>query len=139
MSTPYVTTDSEKMDWPWLFAAWRHVPNSAWLRPEQMFEATHRSIIFGLFLPDAKGIPNQIGFVRVVSDWCIFSSITDVYVVEHHRRHGYGTLLMKAVLAHPAVRETICILATKDKQSWYHKLGFRQETDSVMKRGPQHE
>jgi ribosomal protein S18 acetylase RimI-like enzyme len=123
------------MDWVWFCRALRSTHWGAWLNDTQIMVAVDHSIVFGLYLNHGR-VALPVGFARVVTDRAIFSHITDVYVDTEHRNNGYGSALMRAVLAHPDIGRTICILATRDAQGFYGKFGFAAVTESVMKRSP---
>jgi len=79
------------------------------------------SLCFGAYLAtDGR----QIGFARVVTDRSTFSWICDVIVDQPHRRKGVGKALFKAVMEHPHVRSTKCLLGTRDAHGLYESFGF---------------
>jgi GNAT superfamily N-acetyltransferase len=84
------------------------------------------SICFGLYQGDPLvGTAKQVGFTRVVTDRATFAWICDVFVLEEHRGKGLGKWLMESVLAHADLQGLRqIVLATKDAQSLYAKLGF---------------
>lgn len=77
-----------------------------------------------------------VGFIRIVTDYATFSSITDLYVAPEHRGKGVGRALMEHVLRDTGVPETICILASRDARGFYEKFGFVSVGGEVMKRDP---
>ncbi len=77
-----------------------------------------------------------VGFIRIVTDYAVFSSITDLYVAPDHRRQGVGRALMEHVLKDTGVRETICVLATRDASKFYARFGFVSLGREVMQRSP---
>lgn len=105
-----------------------------WMHEEQVKQALKNSMLFGAFLaPTAQ----QIGFARVVSDHHTFAAITDVYVAEGWRGQGVGRKLMEAVMAHPSVRRSICILRTRDENAaFYSKFGFTPVPGGIMQHNP---
>ena len=82
----------------------------------------------------AHGTP--VGFMRVVTDGAIFSSITDCFVVREWQRQGIGSKLLARALSHPEIAPTICILATRDAEKFYERFNFRRQLHGVMKRDP---
>jgi len=102
-------------------------------RSKEIIRASlEKSVGFGAYLT-ADG--TQVGFARVVSDGVTFSWVCDVVVDPDHRGRGLGKRLMQAVVAHPAVRNTKSILATRDAHGLYRQFGYvRQE---AMRRSPE--
>lgn len=107
-----ISTDPARLDVPWVIAAMRSLPGGEILVDGQCRQALHGSLVFGAY---CEG--RQVGVVRVVTDGAIFSSVTDVFVEPEHRGKGIGTSLMKAVVEHPAVAGTRCILQAR-QHAW---------------------
>ncbi len=127
-----IYTDPACLDHEWLL---RTLGASYWggsYTRVQILRALDHSLCFGAYLGDPS---TQIGFVRVVTDHAIFSSITDVIVDPQWRGQGVGTKLLEAVVAHPAVATTICVLETRHARGLYKKFGFSEGGD-VLKRNP---
>jgi GNAT superfamily N-acetyltransferase len=88
--------------------------------PREIIErAVRNSLCFGLFERD-----QQVGFVRVVTDYATFAYLCDVFVLESHQGQGLGTWLMQCVVAHPALQGLRWHLTTRDAHSLYRKVGF---------------
>ncbi|MBX9402995.1 GNAT family N-acetyltransferase [Lysobacter sp. BMK333-48F3] len=67
----------------------------------------------------------QVAFARVVSDRATFANLVDVFVLPQHRGHGYGKVLVQAVLAHPQLQGLRRFtLATADAHGLYAQFGF---------------
>lgn len=91
-------------------------------RPRDIVERViETSLCFGLFLGDT-----QIGFGRVVSDYTVFSWISDVVVDPQYRSRGLGKWMMERIAAHPSISGTQLVLQTRDAHALYEKYGFRQ-------------
>ena len=68
----------------------------------------------------------QTGFLRVVSDKTRFAYFCDVWVDEAHRGQGLARALVRHAMEHPDFATvTTWTLATKDAQTVYTPLGFR--------------
>ena len=68
---------------------------------------------------------DQIGLVRVVTDYATFAWICDVYVLEAHRGRGLSKAMLRAVLSHPELRTVRRFtLATRDAHGLYAQFGF---------------
>ena len=91
---------------------------------ETILKSIENSFCFGLFKDS-----NQIGFARVVSDFCTFAYLCDLYILDEYRSKGIGTFFMNCVLGHPQVKEVKWLLKTKYSQSLYRRLGFSEITE----------
>jgi GNAT superfamily N-acetyltransferase len=126
-----ISSDATKLDAAWVI---REVRASYWghsQSPVQILRAIDNSLCFMAWLEN-----EPVGFCRVVTDKATFSSITDMIVAAKWQRHGVGTALLKAALAHPWVMPTICILASRDATEFYRPHGFAFAGRDVMKRNP---
>src|SRR4051812_2856917 len=84
--------------------------------------AARHSLCFGLY---ARSNGSQVGLARVVTDHATFAYLCDVYVLEEHRGRGLGKVLMREVLAHPALTGARrAMLATRDAHGLYRQFGF---------------
>ncbi len=105
----------------------------AWQSEHQIRAAFAHSMIYVALVP---GAPQPVGFIRVVTDYATFSAVTDLYVDEPHRRKGIARMLIEYVLRETCVKETICILASRDARGLYEKFGWRGVGGDVMQRNP---
>lgn len=121
------------IDFDWLICTIQASYWGAYLKREQIVTAASNSLCFGAYIDDMK---KQIGFVRVVTDKAIFSSVTEMIVDEKFRSLGCGSALMESVISHPYIAPTICILETRDAARFYAKFGFETMAGGVMKRNP---
>ncbi len=68
---------------------------------------------------------NQVGFARVISDRATFAYLSDVFVLESHRRQGLSKWLVATILAHPDLQGLRrWTLATADAHDLYRQFGF---------------
>jgi GNAT superfamily N-acetyltransferase len=81
--------------------------------------ALAHSLCFGGYLDRT-----QVAFARVVTDRATFAHLKDVFVLPAFRGRGFGTALMKAVMAHSDLRAVAFTLATDDAHTLYEKFGF---------------
>lgn len=80
----------------------------------------NNSLNFGLYKDE-----EQVGFARVVTDYCTFAWLADVFVVEAHRATGLSKWLMEVIMTHPRlVNMRRWVLATKDAHGLYQQFGF---------------
>lgn len=79
------------------------------------------SLCVGIYTPTRE----QIGLVRVISDYATFAYFCDVYVLEAHRGKGLSKAAMRLLVSHPklhALRRQH--LVTQDAQGLYAQFGF---------------
>ena len=82
--------------------------------------ALDNSLNFGLYQED-----QQIGFARVVTDYCTFAWLADVFVVDGYRGRGLSKWLMEVITAHPDLQGMRrWVLATRDAHGLYRQFGF---------------
>jgi GNAT superfamily N-acetyltransferase len=82
--------------------------------------ALNNSLNFGLYKN-----AHQIGFARVVTDYCTFAWLADVFIVEGYRGAGLSKWLMEVIMNHPRlVNMRRWVLATKDAHGLYGQFGF---------------
>jgi GNAT superfamily N-acetyltransferase len=117
-----ISTDPARLD---IVAMHAYLTRSYW-SPGIPFATVERaarhSLCFGLY---ERASGRQVGLTRVVTDHATFAYLCDVYVLEEHRGHGLGKLLMRTVMAHPALtgaRRTM--LGTRDAHGLYRQFGF---------------
>ena len=94
-------------------------------RPLEKVETLiEHSTCFSVFRGD-----EQVGFVRVVSDFASTSWVADMVVKNGYQGRGLGYWMMECVMSHPKFSHTQFALQTKDAHSFYEKLGFaKRET-----------
>jgi GNAT superfamily N-acetyltransferase len=97
---------------------------SYWARQiplETFARSAENSLCFGVY--DSAGA--QIGFARVISDFATFAYIADVFVLDSHRGHGLGKLLMECIKQHPQLQGLRrWVLTTRDAHTLYAQFGF---------------
>jgi GNAT superfamily N-acetyltransferase len=70
--------------------------------------------------------PAQVAFARVVTDYCTYAYLCDVYVLEDHRGRGLGTWMMEFVMKHPELQGLRRFqLVTRDAHGLYTRFGFK--------------
>lgn len=130
----FISDIGEDVDVDWLFNRLKETYWGGWLTRTQLDVAIGHSFCFSLFREVRPKPATQIGFAMVVSDMATFSSVQHVIIESGYRGQGFGTMLMKHVVEHPCVANTISIISTKDRHSFYRKSGF--ENTKCMKRNP---
>ena len=115
-----ITDDREQIDPD---ACEQMLRKSFWAkdRPREIIEQSiQNSLNFGLFHRD-----KQIGMARVVTDYCTFGWLCDVFIEEEYRGRGLGEWLSDVIVNHPDLCNLrYFLLATKDAHALYAKFGW---------------
>lgn len=130
-----VSTGKHPDDMRWLIGQLLHSYWGWWLDEKRIREGVDNSLCFWMHVYDGE-IAVPVGFARVVTDKTMFSSIVDFFITEEHQRQGLGSELIRYVMRHPDVKNTVCVLATRDAAGFYSKFSFDPVTDPVLKRNP---
>ena len=77
----------------------------------------------------------QIGFARVVTDFTVFSWLSDLVINDHYRGKGLGRWFLDCILNHPEIAGTQFVLQTTHGHALYKKFGF-QGSEKLMTRQP---
>lgn len=114
-----VSTDRDRLNMPWLLASLQGTKWGKYYTMPALLKSCDHSTCFGLYRGKI-----QVGFARVISDMALTSTLNDVYIEKVLRGVGLGTLLMRAVIAHHSVFETLNIIGTDDAQDFYPRFGY---------------
>lgn len=101
---------------------------------EQMYTAIENSECFGAY---DSVTHQQIGLVRVVTDYVCAYYICDVIVDPAYRGQGISKAMMEAVVSDPAFGHLRGLLVTSDAHGLYEKYGFTQANSRHMGKEPQ--
>jgi predicted GNAT family acetyltransferase len=116
-----VSTDKSKLDIPFIQNFLKDVYWASGRTIEEVQTSIDSSFCFGIYL-DKK----QIGFCRVITDYIVFAYVMDVFIDMKHRKKGYSTILIRAMMNEPALQKVkIWRLATSDAHFLYQKFGFK--------------
>ena len=97
---------------------------------EIVARSLNHSLCLGIYAPDGE----QVGLVRVVSDFTTFAYLCDVYVLEQHRGRGLAKAAMSLLQSHPQLQGLRRMqLVTQDAHGLYEQFGF-----SVVKEPERH-
>jgi GNAT superfamily N-acetyltransferase len=118
-----ISTDSKRLDIPLIHD---FISNQSYWAQGRKMETVERalenSLNFGLY-KDTE----QIGFARVVTDYCTFAWVADVFVLNEYRGRGLSKWLIEVILDHPALGGMRrWVLATRDAHGLYRQFGFTQ-------------
>lgn len=98
-------------------------------RPQSIIEKLiENSLCFSLFSPY-----DQIGFARVVTDYAVFSWLSDLVIAPAYRNRGLGKWMLDCILKHPSIIQTQFVLQTGTAHTLYEKSGF-EASDRLMTR-----
>lgn len=115
-----ISTDRQRLDHDVVHG---FISTSYWARgmPRATFErAIENSLIFGIYHGRA-----QVGFGRVITDRATYAYLSDVFVLESHRKRGLSKWLMECILDHPDLQGLRRFaLFTRDAQGLYARYGF---------------
>ena len=119
-----ISTDPSHHDLDAIHALLRATHWAKDMSREVLNRAFEHSLCFGLF-DDGQ----QIGFARLITDYCTYAYLTDVVVAEEYRGRGLGKWMMEAMLAHPDLKGMRRIaLLTLDAGQLYEQFGFATDT-----------
>ncbi len=118
-----VTNETRDENLPWLFGQLNSQLWGSHYTEARVREAVKHSLNF--WLHDVE-YPHRypVGYARVLTDRAITSTLNDVFVVNSYQKQGAGRALMEAVVAHPDVCNTNCVLGTMFADRFYRKFGF---------------
>jgi N-acetylglutamate synthase-like GNAT family acetyltransferase len=121
---PYeISTDKSRLDLELIhdFLCFR----SYWalgIPKEIVRKAVENSLCFGVYHPQA----GQVGFARVITDHATFAYLSDVFILENHRKAGLSKHLVEHILRYPELQELRrFLLITKDAHRLYAQFGFK--------------
>lgn len=117
-----LSTDPELIDIDWVH---QQLSAHTYWAKGQSRETTLRSLagslLFGLY--DRQ---QQIGFGRLITDYCRFAYLSDVIIEEAHRGKGLGRWFAECVTAHPELSGVKrWMLATEDAHELYRRAGWQ--------------
>ena len=116
-----VSTDKTKLDVPFIQDFLKDIYWAAGRTIDEVQTTIDSSFCFGIYLND-----KQIGFARVVTDYVVFAYLMDVFIAKEHRRNGYSSILIEAMMNEPVLKNIkIWRLATSDAHFLYEKFGFK--------------
>ncbi len=127
-----ITDENERVD---LRAVCTLLAGTYWANrraPEVIVRSVRHSLCFSLFHGG-----EQVGLMRVVTDFATVGYLCDVVIGEAHRGRGLGKWMMEVVLAHPQLRGCRLDLFTGDAQEFYRGFGFGPHRYTSMVRYPE--
>jgi GNAT superfamily N-acetyltransferase len=122
-----ISTDPARLD---LDVIHNFLTNCYWARGiprEVVARSMEHALCFGIYdgTPSQVGLPRQVGFARVISDFATIAYVGDVFVLGSHRGRGLSKWLMECITQHPALQNLRrWILTTRDAHGLYAQVGF---------------
>lgn len=89
--------------------------------------AIKNSVCYGVYYKQ-----EQIGFARVVTDYCTVYWLCDVIIEESFRGKGLGKKLIECITASDEFKDKLGILGTRDAHGLYEKYGFQKYPERFM-------
>ena len=84
-------------------------------------DAIANSLNVGIYAPTNE----QVGLLRIITDYATFAYVCDVYVLEAHRGRGLSKAAMQLLCTHPRLQRIRRIeLVTQDAHGLYAQFGF---------------
>ena len=80
---------------------------------------------------------SQVGFARVITDYCTYAYLSDVFIDRDHRGKGLSKMLIQSILSYPDLNQiNRWMLLTKDAHELYAKFDFRltSKADWIMEK-----
>lgn len=116
-----ITDDPARID---LTAVHAYLSQSYWaegITRDLVARSLANSLCLGIYAPTGE----QVGLIRVVTDYATFAYLCDVYVLEAHRGHGLSKAAMRLLTSHPRLQGLRRMhLVTKDAHGLYAQFGF---------------
>lgn len=115
-----ITTDFNKID---INKVYSLLSNSYWAEgrtKDIVVKSLKNSFCVSLFYHD-----NQIGLIRVITDYATFAYLCDVIIDDEFRNKGLGKWCLEFTLKHPdLINVNRWFLITRDAQEFYKKFDF---------------
>lgn len=97
---------------------------------ETIVKSIEHSLCYGVYQEN-----RQVGFARLVTDYCTYAYLCDVFVDEEYRGRGLSKWLMECIMENPDLGQLRRFtLATKDAHGLYEKFGFKPLSDEEQRR-----
>lgn len=98
--------------------------NSYWAAeiPKKVVEKScDHSLCFGIYKDK-----DQVGFGRIITDYTTFAFVSDVFVLDAHRKKGLADWMLTCMRDHPPLQDLRrWMLATLDAHALYARKGFQ--------------
>ena len=86
-----------------------------------VIKSINHSLCYGIYHNE-----RQVAFARLVTDYCTYAYLCDVFVDDTYRGRGLSKWMMGCIMENPDLSELRRFtLATRDAHGLYEKFGFR--------------
>jgi N-acetylglutamate synthase-like GNAT family acetyltransferase len=125
---PYVISDDPaRLD---LAVVHDWLANHSYWAEGRLLDTVRKSIANSVVLGAYDEDGTTVGSARIVTDFCTFAWLCDVFVLDEHRGHGLGKALVETSVAHPQLQDLKrYVLATADAHDLYRQYGFEVMSD----------
>ncbi|MEX0446442.1 GNAT family N-acetyltransferase [Xenorhabdus sp. SGI246] len=121
----WITTDKNKIDVKFVHSNLTQLFWARGIEFEKVKTAVENSLCFVLFHHD-----KEIGFSRLITDFSMFSYISDVFIIDEYQKKGLGRWLIACILQHPAITQVNHVALVTSNAGWlYKKFGFAPVTE----------
>lgn len=115
-----ISTDKSKLDYNVILGFFNSAYWTVNLYEDVIIRSIANSLCFGVYHND-----KQVGFARVITDYCRFAYLADVFIIPEYRKRGLSKWLMEVILNYYKFDSPNWMLATKDADGLYEKFGFK--------------
>jgi N-acetylglutamate synthase-like GNAT family acetyltransferase len=74
-----------------------------------------------------------IGFARIVTDFCTFAYLCDVFIIKQFQHKKYGEQLINKIINDKELNGIFIYLLTRDAHGFYNKFGFKVDENLQKK------
>ena len=96
---------------------------------ETILKSIENSLCIGMYLDE-----KMIGFTRLVTDYCRFFYVADVFIIPELQNKGYGKKLFEYIMDIDFVKSSRGILTTQTAHKFYEQFGFSRDNDIIKSR-----
>ena len=115
-----ISTDKSRLD---IDLIQQNLNNTYWAKgitKETIQKSIDNCLSYGIYQDD-----QQVGFARVITDYCTFAYLSDVFIIPSHQKLGLSKWLIDSILKHPDLQNLRrFVLLTKDAHELYRQFGF---------------
>ena len=106
--------DKSKLDLEKIFQLLSNSYQAQGRSRDMIKKSIEKSFCVGIYFYES-----QIGFARVITDYCTFAYLCDVIIDENYRHQKIGHQLLKYIIEHNELKSVKWLLKTSDAQKFY--------------------